>query len=186
MLKTVVFKNAMQRGRYFVSARVGRDFHEPGFTPALRPYEMLQLGVFEGKYINSAMSEYPASWARGAKLSDTPDPSINLFGVRSRQLLPVWLANGWINQQDPRGWFEWYCRYYMGRRIADDDRQIRRWRAFVRHSAQVRKHGGANIERRPVQRQALLQWSHDPFPDFLTRTGESTYQKIRRIMKDNT
>ena len=123
---------------------------------------MLELGVFEGKYLNSTQYEYPKSWFKHAKLSDIPDPTINFFGVKSRQPLSVWLDNNWIHPLDPWGWFQWYCRYYSGRRCADDERQIGRWKAMQRHAAQLRRHcrkGDHNCRR--VQRQALLHWAYD-------------------------
>lgn len=134
------------------------------FSPAFTPKQMLALGVFEGKYLNDT-TEYPDEWFVKARISLVPDTEMNYFGVKSRSPLSIWQANGWINPQDPRGWFEWYCRYYTGRRTEDDTRQIKRWAAFVRHSAQIIKHGLKNPNIRRIQRQALLQWSHDPFPD---------------------
>jgi hypothetical protein len=35
----------------------------------------------------------------------------------------VWRTKGWIYHEDPRGWFQWCCRHYMGCRFADDARQ---------------------------------------------------------------
>lgn len=154
-----------------------------GFAPALTPHEMLRLGVFEGKYLNSTLHEYPASWSRGAKLCEVPDPTVNAFGVKSRQPLSVWTANNWINAQDPWGWFQWYCRYYTGRRSTDDARQIARHRAFVRHSAQVLKNGNGDLGVRRIQRQALLQWSWDPCPDCRTKRGEQVFAKTSRLIK---
>lgn len=155
----------MQRGySYRLEAGTGRSF-APDFTPALTPAEMLKLGVFEGKYINDCRDEFPAAWFRSARLSDAPDPSVNCFGIKSRQPLSVWRQKGWIIAPDPRGWFQWYCRYYLGRRIADVDRkQIARWKSFARHAGQVRAHCEPhNLSCRPRQRQALLQWAYDPF-----------------------
>lgn len=149
---------------YELSAPIGKDF-APNFTPAFSPKEMLEHGVFEGKYCNDCRDEFPKNWFTKAKLSDTPDPSVNCFGIKSRQPLQVWQEKGWIISPDPRGWFQWYCRYYMGRRIPDvDSKQIKRWRAFKRHLAQVEK-GCAplDFDCRPRQRQGLLQWSYDPF-----------------------
>ena len=162
---TIRVHDKMQTGYcYTLDAGAGRGFAED-FTPALTPAEMLKLGVFEGKYCNDCRDEFPSSWFTHAKLSDTPDPSINCFGVKSRQPLSVWREKGWIIEPDPRGWFQWYCRYYLGRRIAGvDDKQIARWKSFARHAGQIR----ANCEPhdtmcRPRQRQALLQWAYDPF-----------------------
>ena len=153
------------------------------FTPAFTPAEMLELGVFEGKYLNSARHEYPEDWFTRARLSDLPDPSINAFGVKSRQPLSAWQQAGWIHPQDPRGWFEWYCRYSMGRRTEDDARQIKRWRAFARHTGQVLKHGNGDPYKRRVQRQALLQWARDPFPDVEFLAGETVLQKFYRVFE---
>lgn len=135
------------------------------FKPFYTPKQMLAMGVFEGKYLNSTRHEYPADWFVSAKLSDEPDERLNFFGVKSRMPLSEWNARGWIHPQDPWGWFQWYCRWYMGRRTDDDERQMRRWVAFVRHSRQVYLYGEGDINKRRRQRQALLQWSHDPFPD---------------------
>lgn len=158
-------QNKMQRGyRFTLAAGVGRLPRD--FRPHLSPKEMLELGVFEGHYCTDCMGEYPASWFSRAKLSPAaPDVELNYFGVKSRLPLSEWRRRGWIDTRDPRGWFEWYMRYYLGRRIPGyDEHQMARWRAFKRHLAQVEK----NCERgdlgcRPKQRQALLQWAYDPF-----------------------
>jgi len=161
----VVVNDRMQSDyRYEIVARSGRDFAD-GFAPHFSPMEMLELGVFEGKYCNDCRDELPKSWFAKATISDVADPSLNYFGVKSRQPLSVWRVKGWIYGPDPRGWFQWYCRYYLGRRLPEvDAKQIKRWRAFARHAAQVR----ANCDPgdwtcRPRQRQGLLQWAHDPF-----------------------
>ena len=106
----------------------------------LTPRQLLELGVFGGKYMTDCRGEFPASWFRRAKLSpERHDPSLNYFGVNASQPLSVWRRNGWIYRDDPRGWFQWYCRYYMGRRSLDDERQIRRWRQMTRHIAQIKQ-----------------------------------------------
>ncbi len=150
--------------RYRLDAPVGRQF-DPGFSPKFSPKEMLKFGVFEGKYCNDCVDELPKSWFDQAKIASTPDPSLNYFGVKSRQPLSVWRDKGWIYGPDPRGWFQWYCRYYLGRRVAEiDGIQIKRWRGFARHAGQIKANCEPNdIFCRPRQRQALLQWSHDPF-----------------------
>ena len=161
----VTVNDRMQTGyRYELVAPAGKDF-APGFAPHFSPREMLELGVFEGKYCNDCTGELPAAWFRKAKIADRPDPGLNRFGVKSRQPLSVWRQKGWIYGPDPRGWFQWYCRYYLGRRLPEIDAiQIRRWRAFARHAAQIRANcDPGDLFCRPRQRQALLQWSHDPF-----------------------
>jgi hypothetical protein len=149
--------------RYELTARTGRDF-DPGFTPDLTPRTMLRLGVFCGKYMTDCRDEFPASWFDGARLADgRRDCSLNYFGVDASQPLSVWKAKGWIHPDDPRGWFQWYCRYSLGRRMPEEDaRQIGRWKAIRRHVRQIEK----NCERgdifcRPRQRQALLHWAYD-------------------------
>ena len=141
---------------------VGRSFDD-GFEPELTPREMLALGVFGGKYMTDCRDEFPRSWYAKAKLChERHDPKLNFFGVNASQPLRVWRQKGWIYHEDPRGWFQWYCRYYMGRRSLDDERQIKRWRAVRRHVAQLKKHceaGDWTCRRR--QRQALLHWAYD-------------------------
>ena len=163
MKRRVVVNDKMQRGYvYYRTEPVGRNF-APEFTPDLTPRQMLALGVFGGKYLTDCRAELPKSWFVRAKLSpSTHDPRLNCFGVNASQSLAVWRQNGWISGQDPRGWFQWYCRYYMGRRGPDDARQIRRWRAIARHAAAVRKHcDKGDLDCRRRQRQALLHWAYD-------------------------
>ena len=153
----------MQQGYvYYRSHPAGRNF-APGFRPELTPRQMLELGVFGGKYMTDCRAEFPESWFRRAKLSPRKyDPRLNFFGVKASLSLAQWQRNGWIHQQDPRGWFQWYCRYYMGRRSRDDARQIRRWRAVQRHVAAIRKNcEQGDLECRRKQRQAVLHWAYD-------------------------
>lgn len=155
----------MQQGySYEISAAPGADFAR-GFMPHFTPPEMLALGIFEGKYCNDCQEELPREWFSSARISERPDPACNRFGVKSRQPLSVWLKKGWIMGDDPRGWFQWYCRYWLGRRDKEvDSRQIRRWRNFRRHAGQIRANcQPRDLACRPRQRQALLQWSHDPY-----------------------
>lgn len=155
----------MQRDyRYRIVSSPGEDF-DPGFRPHFSPKEMLALGVFEGKYMNDCRDEFPADWFEKAKLSAEADLSLNCFEIKSRQSLQVWQQKGWIIEPDPRGWFQWYCRYYQGRRLPEvDAHQIKRWRAFSRHGGQIRANcEPGNFDCRPRQRQALLQWAYDPF-----------------------
>ena len=153
----------MQSGYvYFCTEPIGKNFASD-FHPELTPKEMLELGVFGGKYMTDCHDEFPASWFRKAKLSPRRrDPKLNYFGVNASVPLSVWRTKGWIYHEDPRGWFQWYCRYYMGRRCPDDERQIKRWRAMRRHIAQIKKHcPKRELECRPRQRQALLHWAYD-------------------------
>lgn len=159
----VVVNDRMQRGYiYYRTEPPGRNF-AAGFTPDLTPAQMLELGVFGGRYLTDCRAEFPARWFARARLSPgRRDPRLNYFGVNASQSLAVWRRQGWIHRQDPRGWFQWYCRYYLGRRTRDDARQIRRWRAIARHVAAIRTHcepGDTECRRR--QRQAALHWAYD-------------------------
>lgn len=164
MGKRVVVNDKMQKNySYLLSEPVGRNF-DPEFRPELSPKEMLELGVFGGRYMTDCQDEFPKDWFTSAKLDPNgPDKNLNLFKVNASQPLKVWIKNGWIRPQDPRGWFQWYCRYYMGRRSVDDDRQIRRWKAIKRHISQVKKNcEKGDLKCRPRQRQAILHWAYDP------------------------
>ncbi len=162
---SVLVNDRMQRGyRYEIAARTGADFI-PDFEPRFPPAEMLAMGVFEGKYCNDCRDELPGDWFAEARVGERPDPGLNYFGIKSRQPLSHWRDKGWIIGPDPRGWFQWYCRYYLGRRLPEIDAlQVKRWRGFARHAGQIRANcEPGDIFCRRRQRQALLQWSHDPF-----------------------
>lgn len=163
MKKRVAVNDLMQQGYvYHLTEPLGQGFHAD-FRPQLTPAEMLELGVFGGKYLTDCGQEFPVEWFENAKLCHAKhDPKLNYFGVNASQPLSVWKANGWIYHEDPRGWFQWYCRYYMGRRCPDDERQIKRWLAVRRHIAQLQKHcRRGDLRCRPKQRQALLHWAYD-------------------------
>jgi hypothetical protein len=89
---------------------------------------MLELGVFCGKYLTDCRDEFPASWFTRARLSTAGrDCSLNYFGVDASQPISEWRRKGWIHPDDPRGWYHGYRRYYMGRRVPEENaRQIRR------------------------------------------------------------
>jgi hypothetical protein len=164
MKKTkVIVNDLMQKDYvYFRVAPAGKGFY-PEFTPELTPRQMMEMGVFGGKYMTDCTNEFPGSWFKHARLCHgSHNPALNYFGVNASQSLSEWRKKGWIYHEDPRGWFQWYCRYYMGRRCPDDERQIRRWRAMKRHIAQIKKNcepGDLHCRRR--QRQALLNWAYD-------------------------
>ena len=162
--RLIVVSDLMQKHYvYTLTQPMGQNF-DPLFRPQLTPKQMLKLGVFGGKYMTDCQKEFPADWFVEAKLCPQKhDSDLNFFGVRASQPLKVWRQKGWIHPDDPRGWFQWYCRYYLGRRLPqEDERQIRRWKAMKRHIAQLQK----NCQKgdwlcRPVQRQALLHWAYD-------------------------
>lgn len=159
----VVVNDLMQQGYiYDLVSPIGKNFR-PDFKPELTPKEMLELGVFGGKYMTDCVNEFPKDWFSNAKLChEFHNPKLNFFKVNASQPLSIWRKKGWINPDDPRGWFQWYCRYFMGRRHEDDDRQINRWKAIQRHISQVKKNcQKGDLSCRPKQRQAILHWAYD-------------------------
>jgi hypothetical protein len=164
MRKIIKVKDKMQTGySYELVELTGKNF-DPEFKPELTPKQMLTLGVFGGKYLTDCKKEFPKDWFAKAKLnSEFHDPKINFFGVNASQPLLVWQKKDWIHPEDPRGWFQWYCRYYLGRRMPEEDqRQIKRWKAIRRHIAQLKKScKPRDYSCRPRQRQALLHWAYD-------------------------
>ena len=147
---------------YALSEPEGENF-DPEFKPLLTPAQVLQLGVFGGNYFQGEYDELPDSWLKDAVISDHGhNPALNYYGVDASQPLKVWIEKDWIRSQDPRGWFQWYCRYFMGRRSDDDVRQIKRWKVMARHAGQVRKNCAQGHQGcRRKQRQALLHWAYD-------------------------
>tara|TARA_B100002051_G_scaffold225065_1_gene220287 strand:+ start:1925 stop:2389 length:465 start_codon:yes stop_codon:yes gene_type:complete len=135
------------------------------FKPELTPKKMLELGVFGGAYFGLKINEYPKSWFVKAKISKSFDVNLNLFKIESGLSREHWIKKGWIFKEDPLGWFQWYCRFTLGRRIHYIDQiQIKRWKNFTRHVKAIKKNceeGDLSCRRR--QRQAILQWSYDPF-----------------------
>lgn len=164
MRKKITVSDRMQkRYTYWLTEPTGKNFH-PDFKPDLSPREMLELGVFGGKYLTDCRKEFPAAWFKKAKLnSEKRDAKLNFFKVNASQPLGEWRRKGWIFKDDPRGWFQWYCRYWLGRRIpAEDERQIKRWKAMRRHIAQIKKNCRArDLDCHRKQRQALLHWAYD-------------------------
>lgn len=160
--------NKMQKNyEYELTEPMGENFAFD-FRPRYTPSQMLTEGVFGGKYCNDQILEFPASWYEDSRLSpEGNNTQVNRFKTESRTPVQAWQSEGWLNPIDPRGWFEWYMRYYMGRRVEDEfkgmpyDRyQINRWKTFARHFGQIKANCDANdMECRERQRQALLQWS---------------------------
>jgi hypothetical protein len=166
MTKTVKVSDLMQASySYKLTEPIAKNF-DPEFKPELTPKEMLELGVFGGIYMRDCTKEFPEDWFIKAKFSphnsDNRIAKLNFFGVNASQPLSVWQQKGWIHPDDPRGWFQWYCRYYMGRRHPDDARQIKRWKAMTRHIAQIRNNClPRDFSCHTKQKQALLHWAYD-------------------------
>lgn len=139
----------------------GSKFDER-FRPSYTPLEMLKLGIFGGAYFSDPSHKRgtpPVVFTLDKNLwgRKEPDPQVNKYGVLAGASLEFWKEKNLIHSDDPAGWFQWYIKYYYGRRHSDDDRQIKRWRSFVaRHGAQCYGKPG-----RLRQRQALLQWAWD-------------------------
>lgn len=163
---SIIVNDKMQKDyRYLLTQPEGENF-DPNFEPELTPKQMLELGVYGGRYMRDCIAEFPKGWFSKAKFhpSGLPghDKNLNYFKVDASQPLAVWKQKKWIYHEDPRGWFQWYCRYFMGRRCADDARQIKRWKAMVRHIAQIKKGCKAtDLSCRIKQRQVLLHWAYD-------------------------
>jgi hypothetical protein len=183
--KVIVWNKMEKEYSYTLAVDPGTNF-DPKFKPYATPGEILAMGAFEGKYLNDCLLEFPAEWYWNAIFADKlrpgeSDVSVNLLGVDSRQPLQFWIDSGWVPgghhkgmhpelsdpkiNPDGRGWFQWYCRYWMGRRIpALDKIQIQRWSAFARHAGQIKAHcTKGDLDCRPRQRQGLFQWAHNPF-----------------------
>lgn len=162
--RIVLVNDKMQQGyKYELSEPIGKNF-DSEFVPELTPKEMLAMGIFCGRYMRDCQKEFPADWFVKAKFAkEKKNCELNFFRVNASMPLSYWEKKGWIYPEDPRGWFQWYCRYYMGRRIENEDkRQISRWKAMKRHVSQIRRNciqGDWNCRRK--QRQALLHWAYD-------------------------
>lgn len=144
-----------------LSLFINGSLWDPYFFPSYTPKEMLDMGVFGGTYLNSVREAFPKEWFSGDRVlppGKSPDPSLNFYGVSSGLTLSEWKRKGWI-LSDRLGWFQWYCNYYMGRRLGEDEAQIKRWRQFcARHSAQIHK---SPEQPRLRQKQALLHWAYN-------------------------
>lgn len=164
----IVVNDKMQFGyKYKITELPGKNF-DRDFRPDLTPKEMLSLGVFGGRYMRDCQKEFPKSWFKNAKFHPEGipghSPKLNFFKADASQPLYVWREKGWINEHhDPRGWFQWYCRYYMGRRLPEEDKkQIKKWKAIKRHITQIKKNcKKGDLSCRPRQRQAVLHWACD-------------------------
>ena len=109
-IRVVVNDRMQRRYVYYRTEPVGKNF-APGFRPDLTPKQMLQLGVFGGKYMTDCRRVSGEAGSRARSSVPRHDPTLNRFGVNASQSLATWRRKGWIHKQDPRGWFQ-YCRYH--------------------------------------------------------------------------
>lgn len=180
--------NRFQRSLYNMPGLIQFEDH-PEFRPNLTPYEIFKLGSFGGTYWRPIKSKFYVnklkdqhhefSWAR--RLSDDVltracedyDININKYKVKvgGRDCgLEEWEQKSWIQKQDPYGWVQWYARFYNGRRTADDERQIKRWRGvagsrgrFLLQYKNLKEDGVSNKEHRMrVLLQILQHWAKKP------------------------
>ena len=125
--------------------------------------------VINGKWYRNSWKEFNFLHDIDLKLysSNYYAVNINKHKVRCGSSLRFWENKGWIREQDPYGWFQWYCRYYLGRRSDDDKRQIKRWIYIVNRFKSIlirmiknkgAKYDGCSIS--PKIRQILLHWGY--------------------------
>ena len=159
----------------------------PEFQPNLTPKECIQKGIFGGIYFNPRggkpgilgasvqidHKEFPKDWFEGLNKSmycaRRYDRNVNKYKVVAGSDQAAWESKGWIHKQDPRGWFQWYCRFYLGRRTEDDVRQIKRWQGVAGVKGRwkrflINKVGDKNVNDytiSPVVRQTLLHWAFE-------------------------
>ncbi|KAK6187407.1 hypothetical protein SNE40_005444 [Patella caerulea] len=178
------------------------DFKE--FRPNLTPKEVLQAGSFGGtyfrpikssvtgkKYSSEVWKELPSDWLKSLNIGSQVacskyDESVNKYGVKCGGSLEMWESSGWIHKQDPYGWFQWYCRFYQGRRTPDDERQIGRWLRCAGKTGRWKNNliskcvnsgcGYDNVGVSPVVRQTLLHWGY-------TLTKEDFDAEAKRLKK---
>lgn len=174
----------------------------PGFRPNLTPQQIIKAGAFGGTYFRPITSGVTGqsyvdahkefSWFDDVSTSMMTrswtkyDTTINYFDVDCGGSLEMWESSGWICNLDPYGWFQWYCRFYLGRRSTDDSRQISRWEKFAGPKGRFRNQLIGNCARAntsfddvsisPVIRQSLLHWGK-----LLTEAEATTYVKLKQL-----
>lgn len=160
------------------------------FRPNRTPKEVLHAGSFGGTYFRPIYSsvtkknygpevyeELPGDWLKGLNkktqvASPNYDVDVNKFKVKCGGSLEMWETSGWIVEQDPYGWFQWYCRFFQGRRSDDDERQIGRWKRCAGVKGRWRNNLVTKVFNSgkkkfddpsvsPVVRQTLLHWGYE-------------------------
>lgn len=151
------------------------------FHPNLAPRDCIRAGMLSGTYFSRtdliSVGEFPVDWFEGLDpdtySGDRERNEVNMYGVHAGTSQADWERAGWMHSDDPRGWFQWYCRYWRGRRHEDDERQIDRWARFasVERGRWTRtlygkiRSAGVPVDDgsiSPVIRQSLLHWAYLP------------------------
>ena len=175
------------------------------FKPNVSPQKVFEKGAFGGTYYRPIYSSITdknyksgnvikefkkLGWFKNVDIdkeviSSTYDKNINKYKVKCGSSLETWEKNGWIVKEDPYGWFQWYCRFYKGRRIKDDERQIDRWLKIVGPNGRFRRRLMNEIIKKgkeyndpsvsPVIRQVLLHWGYE-----LTKSDFEKYKKEKQ------
>lgn len=176
----------------------------PDFKPNMTPKEVLQAGSFGGTYFRPIFSsitgkkysadvykEFPADWFQGLNIKTQVTSSVyrnevNTYKVKCGGSLEMWESSGWIHKQDPYGWFHWYCRFFLGRRTEDDNRQVDRWKKCAGDKGRWRNNLITKVVRSgcaydnfgvsPVVRQTLQHWGYR-----LTKKDFDTYAKKVKV-----
>ena len=169
------------------------------FYPMLTPREMVEAGAFGGCYFGLVIEEYTdynyqelfdyhfKGLDTSLYLGETYKPKLNKHKIRSGMSYEYWKEMKWMHEDDPYGWFEWYCKYSMGRRHPDDDRQIRRWQDFCGHNGRWRKRIYGRIKETnnrdvsPRIQQSLLHWGYK-----INDNDYREYNELKLISYDDT
>lgn len=137
---------------------------KPDFKPDLSPLAMAKLGVFGGAYFADDIDDCKGiPDAILDKQTGKKDKSNNAFKVNSGMSREKWDERGWLTKENPRGWYEWYCRFHEGERFDEDDDQIERWKDFGNRWTPGSKEALNNMNPGPGSRQALLHWAYNPY-----------------------
>lgn len=146
------------------------------FKPNVTPREMLKQGIFGHSYFGVEILQGDMYYDELFQSFGDIDTSLylsskyhakgNKFKIKSGKDYQFWKDNNWMHEDDPYGWFEWYCKYYIGRRHSDDQRQIQRWLDFCGPNGRWRQRiygmidATGNWDVSPRIQQSLLHWGY--------------------------
>jgi hypothetical protein len=121
------------------------------FKPNLTPKQIFSMGSFggtywrpikhKGKLLKNQHKKYKWGISDNKMTKDFKeyDKSINKYKKKVGTTLAFWRQKGWMKDQDPYGWVQWYAEYNKGRRSPDDERQIKRWLQLTGPKGRFRK-----------------------------------------------